>query len=67
MLLNKEQLAMSLCELAKDDYELLNDMIIDYLDRLDDKDIDGLEKDYPSRFASYEEYIDALHDYLNGC
>jgi len=43
MLLNKQQLAMSLCELAKDDYTLLNDMIIDYLDRLDDKDIDGLE------------------------
>ena len=43
MLLNKKQLAMSLCELAKDDYTLLNDMIIDYLDRLDDKDIDGLE------------------------
>ena len=21
---------------------------------------------YPSRFTSYEEYIDALHDYLNG-
>ena len=43
MLLNRQQLAMSLCELAKDDYTLLNDMIIDYLDRLDDKDIDGLE------------------------
>jgi len=43
MILTKEQLAMSLCELAKDDYTLLNDMIIDYLDRLDDKDIDGLE------------------------
>ena len=24
------------------------------------------KKDYPSRFTSYEEYIDALHDYLNG-
>ena len=23
-------------------------------------------KDYPSRFTSYEEYLDALHDYLNG-
>ena len=23
-------------------------------------------KDYPSRFTSYEEYIDALHDYMNG-
>tara|TARA_E500000305_G_scaffold85773_1_gene71890 strand:- start:303 stop:467 length:165 start_codon:yes stop_codon:yes gene_type:complete len=43
MILTKQQLAMSLCELVKDDYELLNDMILDYLDRLDDKDIDGLE------------------------
>jgi len=43
MFLNKRQLAMSLSELAKDDYTLLNDIIIDYLDRLDDKDIDGLE------------------------
>ena len=24
------------------------------------------KKDYPSRFTSYEEYLDALHDYLNG-
>tara|TARA_Y100000593_G_scaffold82647_1_gene155401 strand:- start:87 stop:245 length:159 start_codon:yes stop_codon:yes gene_type:complete len=23
-------------------------------------------KDYPSRFTSYEEYCDALHEYLNG-
>ena len=43
MLLNRKQLAMSLCTLVQDDYELLNNMIIDYLDRLDDKDIDGLE------------------------
>jgi len=43
MLLNRQQLAISLCELAKDDYTLLNDMIIDYLSRLDDQDIDGLE------------------------
>ena len=43
MLLTRQQLAMSLCELAKDDYSLLNDMILDYLDRLDDNDIDGLE------------------------
>ena len=43
MLLNQEQIAMSLCELAKDDYSLLNDIILDYIDRLDDNDIDGLE------------------------
>ena len=43
MLLTKEQIAMSLCELAKDDYSLLNDIILDYISRLDDKDLDGLE------------------------
>ena len=43
MLFNRKQLAWSLCELAKDDYSLLNDIILDYLDRLDAKDIDGLE------------------------
>ena len=43
MLLTKDQIAMSLCELAKDDYSLLNDIILDYIDRLDDKDLDGLE------------------------
>ena len=43
MLLTRQQLAMSLVQLVQDDYELLNDMIIDYLSRLDDKDIDGLE------------------------
>ena len=42
MLLTRQQLAMSLVQLVQDDYELLNDMIIDYLSRLDDKDIDGL-------------------------
>ena len=43
MLLTKDQIAMSLCELSKDDYSLLNDIILDYVDRLDDKDLDGLE------------------------
>jgi hypothetical protein len=43
MLLTKDQIAMSLCELAKDDYSLLNDIILDYISRLDDKDLDGLE------------------------
>ena len=43
MLLTKDQITMSLCELAKDDYSLLNDMILDYISRLDDKDLDGLE------------------------
>ena len=43
MLLTKDQIAMSLCELAKDDYSLLNDIILDYISRLDNKDLDGLE------------------------
>ena len=43
MILTKDQLAMSLCELAKDDYSLLNDIILDYISRLDNKDLDGLE------------------------
>jgi len=43
MLLTKDQIAMGLCELAKDDYSLLNDIILDYISRLDASDIDGLE------------------------
>ena len=43
MLLNKEQITMSLCELVKDDYSLLNDIILDYISRLDDEDLNGLE------------------------
>ena len=46
MLLNKKQLAMSLCELVQGDYELLNDIIIDYVDKLNDKE-----------FQDYEDYI----------
>ncbi len=43
MLLNKEQLVKSLLQLVQGDYDLLNDMITDYVDRLDDADLDGLE------------------------
>ena len=39
----RKQLALDLCYLASEDKELLNDIIIDYLSRLDDNDIDGLE------------------------
>ena len=46
MLLNKKQLAMSLCELVQGDYNLLNDIIIDYVDNLSDK-----------KFNDYEEYV----------
>ena len=44
MLLNKQQLAMSLSQLIETDYSLLNDIIIDYVDRLDDADLNGLEE-----------------------
>ena len=41
MFLNKRQLAMSLSELAKDDYTLLNDIIIDYVyNKLNNKELD---------------------------
>ncbi len=43
MLLNKEQLVKSLLQLVQGDYDLLTDMITDYVDRLDDADLDGLE------------------------
>ena len=46
MLLTQEQIAMSLCELANDDYTLLNDIIIDYVDKLNDKE-----------FQDYEDYV----------
>ena len=46
MLLNKQQLAMSLCKLTQDDYTLLNDIIIDYVDKLNDKE-----------FQDYEDYV----------
>ena len=44
MLLSKEQLCMSLCELANDDYTLLNDIIIDYVyNKLNNKELDDYE------------------------
>tara|TARA_A100000172_G_C2977567_1_gene88215 strand:- start:448 stop:615 length:168 start_codon:yes stop_codon:yes gene_type:complete len=43
MLLNKKQLALSLCELVKDDYVLLNDILIDYVYKLSDKEFDDYE------------------------
>jgi len=44
MLLNKEQLAMSLSYLAGEDYSLLNDIIIDYVAKLNDKEFDDYEQ-----------------------
>ncbi len=43
MLLTKEQLAMSLCELTQGDYTLLNDIIIDYVGKLNDKELQDYE------------------------
>ena len=46
MILTKEQLTMSLCELVKDDYTLLNNILIEYVENLSDK-----------QFDDYEEYV----------
>ena len=43
MLLNRQQLAMSLCQLVETDYELLNEIIIDYVNNLNDNEFDNLE------------------------
>ena len=49
MLLTRDQLAMSLCELAHDDYTLLNDIIIDYVyNKLNNNELDD-----------YEDYVNA--------
>ena len=39
-------MAMSLCQLTQHDYHLLNDIIIDYVDKLNDKE-----------FQDYEDYV----------
>ena len=44
MLLTRDQLAMGLCELTKDDYSLLNDIIIEYVNKLDVDEFDNLEQ-----------------------
>ena len=44
MLLNKQQLCMSLCELVQGDYDLLNDIIVEFVDKLDDKEFDNYEQ-----------------------
>ena len=44
MLLTRQQLAMSLSELATDDYALLNEIIIDYVDNLNDYEFDNVEE-----------------------
>ena len=44
MLLNRQQLAMSLCKLTQDDYTLLNDILIEYVDMIDDNKFNDLEQ-----------------------
>jgi len=44
MLLTKDQLAMSLCKLTQDDYMLLNDILIEYVDMIDDNKFNDLEQ-----------------------
>ena len=44
MLLNKQQLCMSLTQLVEDDHSLLNDIIIEYVDKLNDNEFDNLEQ-----------------------
>ena len=44
MLLNKQQLALSLCELTQYDSSLLNDIIIDYVNLIDSNKFDNLEQ-----------------------
>ena len=43
MLLTRHQLAMSLCELTQDNYELLNDILIEYTFSIDNNKRDELE------------------------
>ena len=43
MLLNKQQLALSLCALAQHDYELVNDIILEYVEMIDDTTFNRLE------------------------
>ena len=44
MLMNRKQLALSLCTLVHDDYTLLNDIIIDYVNNINDNEFDNLEE-----------------------
>ena len=44
MLLNKQQLAMSLCQLVETDYELLNAILVEYCEKLSDKRFNDLEQ-----------------------
>jgi len=44
MLLNKEQLVQSLLQLVQGDYDLLNDIMNEYVNSIDNKRFDELEE-----------------------
>ena len=44
MLLNKEQLTQSLLQLVQGDYDLLNDIMNEYVESINDKRFDELEE-----------------------
>ena len=44
MLLTRSQLAESLSQLSEGDYDLLNEIITDYVDKLNDKEFDDYEQ-----------------------
>ena len=57
MLLNRQQLAMSLSQLTKDDYSLLNDILIEYVEMIDD-----------TTFNRLEDYVNAnINELIWGC
>ena len=61
MILTKEQLTMSLCELVQSDYKLLNYILIEYVENLTDKQFDDYE-DYVN--ANINELMWGLHHFL---
>ena len=48
MLLNKQQLTQSLLQLVQGDYDLLNDIMTDFVETLNDKE-----------FQHYEDYVNS--------
>ena len=44
MLSTKEKVAMNLCYLVQGDYEILNDIIVEYCELIDDKRFNDLEE-----------------------
>ena len=44
MLLNKQQMCLSLQQLVQDDYSLLNDILCDFVNKLSAKEFDDYER-----------------------